>query len=195
MDGARWDSVEIAKLAVSALTPLTVALIGIGFARVTHRVEASQWVNQKLIEKRIALLDAALPQLNSLYCYFAWVGDWKELSPPEVLAIKRKLDRLFYANRPFFSADTLVKYEEFMGALFKLYNEPGTDPQLRTGQTSRFGNRAENYRGTWQDAWAGSFAAEADQTSRETVIDRHESLLSRLGDEVGVAAPPPGADR
>jgi len=138
--------------------------------------------------ERIALLDEALPQLNSLYCYFVWVGDWKDLSPPEILSIKRRLDRLFYANRPFFSGDTLVKYEEFMEVLFKLHNEPGTNARLRTGLTSRFGSREENYTGTWQDGWARSFAPEAERTSRQAVMYRHELLLSRLGEEVGVEA-------
>lgn len=185
-DGANWNSIEIAKLAVSALTPLTVALIGIGFARVTKRVEASQWVNQKLIEKRISLLGEALPQLNNLYCYFAWVGDWKELSPPEVLGLKRKLDRLFYSNSPFFSTETLARYEEFSMAIFKTHNEPGTDAQLRTGLMSAAGNRKTGYPKSWQQHWASSFTQEPDHTSRETVQDRYDALLSRLAEEIGV---------
>lgn len=70
-----WNSLEIAKLAVAALTPLVVAAIGLVVVRATKRIEAGQWINQKLVEKRIALLGDALPQLNDLYCYFVYVGN------------------------------------------------------------------------------------------------------------------------
>ena len=71
-----WNSLEVTKLIVAALTPLAV-LLGIWVARATRRLEASQWVNQKLIEKRINLLEEILPRLNDLYCYFEWIGNWK----------------------------------------------------------------------------------------------------------------------
>ena len=59
-----WNSLEVAKLVVGILTPVAVVLLGMWIARATRRVEASQWVNQKLIEKRIKLLEEALPRLN-----------------------------------------------------------------------------------------------------------------------------------
>jgi hypothetical protein len=183
-----WTSVEIAKLTVGALTPLTVALIGVWLARVTRRVEASQWVNQKLIEKRVGLLERALPELNDLYCYFLCIGQWKEISPPEVLDRKRRLDRLFYANRSFFSAATLADYEAFSAVLFKTYAAPGKDARLRTGMVSRHGNRAVTYRGRWKRAWAAMFAEEAERTGWDTVRERYDGLMARLGVEVGAEA-------
>ena len=60
-DPSAWNSLEVTKLIVAALTPLAVVLLGIWVARATRRLEASQWVNQKLIEKRINLLEEILP--------------------------------------------------------------------------------------------------------------------------------------
>ncbi|GAA3572600.1 hypothetical protein GCM10022419_061890 [Nonomuraea rosea] len=186
MDGSSsWIGLEIAKLIVSALTPLTVALIGIGFARAAKRLEASQWVNQKLIEKRIELMDDALPQLNDLYCYFIWIGNWKELSPPDVIQRKRSLDRLFYANRPFFSTELITAYEEFSASLFKTYAAPGADALLRTSLVSQDGDRRTSYPKTWTAEWAATFTEIGDHTNRGTIREWYDRLMDRASLEVG----------
>ena len=56
-----WNTLEIAKLAVSVLTPAAIAILGIYIHRVTKRFEDSQWKSQKLIEKRIAIYDDLAP--------------------------------------------------------------------------------------------------------------------------------------
>ena len=117
-----WNSLEVAKLLVDVATPVAVVLLGIWVGRATRRVEASQWVNQKLIEKRISLLDQVLPDLNDMYCYYSWVGNWKELSPAAIIERKRKLDRTFFANQPFFTAGALEAYLGFSQA--EAYSKP-----------------------------------------------------------------------
>ncbi|HEV3292065.1 MAG TPA: hypothetical protein VG123_24050 [Streptosporangiaceae bacterium] len=41
-----WTSVQIATLAVDALTSLTIAGLGVYVARASHRIEQIQWANQ-----------------------------------------------------------------------------------------------------------------------------------------------------
>ncbi|ETK37376.1 hypothetical protein [Microbispora sp. ATCC PTA-5024] len=183
-DATTWNSLEIAKLTVEALVPVSLAVMGFLFTRATNRLEASQWLNQKLIEKRVELLGTALPRLNDLYCYFAWVGGWKELSPPEVIGLKRELDRLFFANRAFFSDSVQTDYEAFSRALFKTYAAPGVDAQLRTSLTSHDGDRAHSYPKTWQAEWTALFADADDRTNLGLVRERYEALVRRLGAEV-----------
>jgi len=48
-----WNTLEITKLVISFLTPLTVALMGWFISRKLKRLELIQWSNQKLIEKRL----------------------------------------------------------------------------------------------------------------------------------------------
>src|SRR4051794_3759254 len=105
-----WNSLEIVKLIVAGTTPVAVAVLAYVLNRALKRAENRQWFSQRLVEKRIALLSEALPDLNDLYCYFAWVGRWKELSPPEILLRKRRLDQLFHANSPFFSPEARTAY-------------------------------------------------------------------------------------
>lgn len=182
-----WSTLEIAKLIVSALTPLAVVAVAFQVTKATKRLEARQWVNQKLVEKRIALLSEALPELNDLHCYFAWVGNWKELSPRDILQRKRSLDRLFYANQPFFRPATIEAYEQFSANLYKTYSAPGRNAQLRTGPTSGHGKRSEAYGDGWDARWNEHFAAEGDRTPPEKVAAAYDdALLLQFSGEVGL---------
>jgi hypothetical protein len=181
-----WNSLEVAKLLVDVATPVAVVLLGIWVGRATRRVEASQWVNQKLIEKRISLLDQVLPDLNDMYCYYSWVGNWKELSPAAIIERKRKLDRTFFANQPFFTAGALEAYLGFSQALFKTYSEPGEDARLRTGTESNDGNRKTSYPGTWEPEWTAMFTKPGERVNRKTVASKYRHVLAVLGSEIDI---------
>jgi hypothetical protein len=185
METATWNSLEVTKLVVGALVPVSVAMLGFLLTRVMKQIEASQWLNQKLIEKRIELLGQLFPDLNDLYCYFDW-GGWKELSPSEIILRKRKLDRRIYANHPFFSTDMIQEYEAFIKALFKTFYAPGADAPLRTSIRSKDGDRGRSYPKQWSMSWANLFVAdEADQTDRETTKDGWKALMNCCRTEVG----------
>ena len=186
-DPSAWNSLEVAKLVVGALTPLTVALLGIWVARATRRLEASQWVNQKLIEKRIGLLEEILPRLNDLYCYFEWIGNWKELSPADVIQRKRELDKTFFANQAFFSASTITTYQEFGRILFKTYAAPGVNALLRTAMESHDGNRMKAYPGAWKPEWTTMFVEEKEQEGRVAIRVQYQALTLVLSAEIGIA--------
>lgn len=89
------------------MTPLSVAAIGVVLALSTRRFEHLNWVNQKLVEKRIAILSDAPPKLNDMYCYFCWVGAWASFSPVDIVQ--------------FFAAGALGAYSEFTDTLFRTY--------------------------------------------------------------------------
>ncbi len=181
-----WSTLEIAKLIVSALTPLAVVAVAFQVTKATKRLEARQWVNQKLVEKRIALLSEALPETNDIHCYFAWIGRWKELSPQDILQRKRSLDRLFYANQPFFRPATIEAYQHFSAQVYKTYSAPGHNAQLRTGPTSGHGKRPEAYGDGWDPRWNAYFAAEGDRTAPEKVAAAYDALLQQFSAEVGL---------
>jgi hypothetical protein len=128
---AEWTSLEIAKLAVSVVTPLL--LVGIGFVinRGVQRIENVEWGNRKLIERRISLYDEMAPKLNDLYCFFACVGAFREIDPPTALKRKRELDRSFHVNRFLFSPDLAAKYGSFMDAGFETYHRRGQRRQAQ----------------------------------------------------------------
>lgn len=96
------NALDIARLAVSVFTPLSVTALGWLISRRLKRLELVQWTNQKLIEKRLAIYDIIAPQLNALLCFYTWVGYWKDISPDDVIRIKRDLDRTLHVYRHLF---------------------------------------------------------------------------------------------
>ncbi|MBB4864143.1 hypothetical protein HNP46_003007 [Pseudomonas nitritireducens] len=138
-----WNSLEITKIVVGALTPLAIFV----FTLITHQGQAAlekanaDQVRRETQERervaqvtrqRVVLWTQISPPMNDLYCYFLYVGHWKEISPEQVLLTKRQLDKLIYSNSPFFSQDFLDRYHQFMGAAFKTGNGWGEDAKLRS---------------------------------------------------------------
>jgi hypothetical protein len=158
------------------------------FGKLTKRLENAQWINQKLVEKRISLVDQVAPDLNDLYCYFLWIGVWKALSPVDVIERKRRLDRIIHVNRPFLGKTCLTAYEAFMDTLFATFTAPGWDAGLRTTLASKYGDRSANYcgEGEWKSEWNDKFVNNA--ASRADVQARYSDLMDQLAEQVGVQA-------
>jgi hypothetical protein len=76
-----WTGYEVATLVVTALTPITVAGLGVFVARTSRRPERVQWANQTVITRRLEIFGQVAPRLNQLLCFATFVGGWKEISP------------------------------------------------------------------------------------------------------------------
>ena len=86
-----------------------MAVVGYKLNQRLRQYEAGQWRNQQLIKARLQYFGQLAPMLNVM-CYLTFVGRWKELTPPDVIALKRDLDRLFYPVAPLFSTPTAAAY-------------------------------------------------------------------------------------
>ena len=42
------------------------------------------------------------PSLNDILCYFTYVGSWRDQDPPDVIRLKRSVDRKIYLPAPLF---------------------------------------------------------------------------------------------
>ncbi len=126
-----WNSLEIAKLVAGLLTPAALAAFGVYIHRVTKRFEHLQWRSQKLIETQLKVYDDLAPQLNDLLCYFTYVGCWKELDPPAVVALKRAIDKKMFLAAPLFSESFFSACMEFQNLCFETYSGWGRDALLR----------------------------------------------------------------
>ena len=181
-----WTSLEIVKLAVSLLTPVALLLLGIWVTRLAEQFKAVLWANQKVIEKRISIYDEMAPLLNDLYCYFTFVGHWKELTPPEVVAIKRKLDKNIYINAPLFSADFRTAHFGFIHRCFETYVGPGLDAKLRTPISTQDGDRPRAAPGGWKDSWDSMFSDLTEWSSRVEIEEAYANLMSCFASELGI---------
>ena len=141
--GASWNSVQIVTLIVSALTPITVVVLGVMFARASRRIEQVQWANQTVVTHRLDIFARLAPGLNQLLCFATFVGGWKEIHPGKAIEIKRKLDETMYANRVLFSDELFAAYLRFMTVLFDMFGTTGADAKVRAPIESKWGNRRD----------------------------------------------------
>jgi hypothetical protein len=139
--GSSWTGMQIATLAVDALTPITVAGLGVVFARTSRRIEQVQWANQTVVTRRLEIFTQLAPALNQLLCFATFVGGWKDIQPQQAIALKRQLDETMYANRVLFSETLFAAYHQFMTTLFAMYATVGADAALRAPIKTQLGDR------------------------------------------------------
>ncbi len=179
---SQWNNLELAKLIVGVLTPLSVVGLGFWVNRRLKKIEYLQWANQKVIEKRLKVYEEIAPLLNDILCYFTYIGCWKELTPPDVVQIKRKLDRIAYVNAPLLPPEFIGKYNEFMNLCFSTYSEWGRDALLRTQN----GRRRQGYPGNWKVEWDSCFAPDNEVTEPAAIRKSYSDFLAFFASSLGV---------
>jgi hypothetical protein len=172
-----WNSLQVATLAVAALTPLTVAGLGVLLARASRRLERVQWANQTVITRRLEIFDKVAPKLNQLLCFAMFVGGWKETTPLTAIGLKREIDESMYANRVLFSDELFGAYREFMAALFAMYATTGADALVRAPIDSEWGDRRRLP--WWEPAMEGLFSTDKASTTDE-IQTAYERLSQRF---------------
>jgi hypothetical protein len=184
MKESAWNSLEIAKLSIAALTPVFVAIVGFWLNRRLKSLEQAQWSQQKVIERRIKAYDDLATPLNQLFCFYCYVGTWKELSPPEVVQMKRKLDQTAYTSAPLFDDQFLPRYNALMDACFTILGEWGTDAKLRTLPDRR--EEAAHMAGKpWRPTWESCFASRDEKCDPNQVKDAYADLMAYLAAAIG----------
>lgn len=181
-----WNSLEITKLIISAITPLIVLIIGWWINRSLKRFEYFQWANQKVVEKRLSVFDELAPLLNDLLCYFTFIGCWKDLTPLEVIQLKRKIDRIAHINAPLFSKEFINRYYDFVNLCYSTYSGWGEDAKLLT-----FSERRKAAAGAlWDVKWTDCFANKSDCPDPQAVKSAYIALMSCFSKEIGVGLDP-----
>src|SRR5262249_30891985 len=162
------------KLLVAALTPIIVAAVGYWLNQRLKSLEAVQWSQQKIVERRIRAYDDLAPGLNQLFCFFAYVGTWKETSPPEVVALKRSLDRCAHISAAAFDPRFLKLYNDLIDLCFIAFHRWGEDAKLRT----MFYRRKEALGEHWQPGWEACFASGDDVVAPSKMKDAYVALMA-----------------
>lgn len=177
-----WNSLEIFKLFLGFLTPFFVAIGGYYITKSMRKLEARVLVSQKVVERRLELFDKMAPLLNDMYCYFKQVGQWKELTPPDLITNKRTLDKLFYVNKPLFSAQFEAKYFAFiMDDCFKPYTGQGHSARLRCSHLPYAALPG------WKSEWTEHFVEDVkDMCKFESLEADYQALMRQFAIEIGI---------
>lgn len=180
LNTSEWSSLEITKLIVSVVTPITVAYIAYKLSRLAKEIETSHWTNQKIIEKRIQVYDSIVPKLNDLMCFYCYIGNWKELSPGAILSLKRSLDKELNIYAPLFSPDLLLCYNELMGLCFETFTGWGKDALIK----SLPDRRKDCFGIKWQPDWDKRFSNNV--TDPKDVRAGYSKLLEILKNDLEI---------
>lgn len=183
MELGSWTWLEVARIGAGVLTPLTIAVLGVALHRITKRFEQAQWRGQKLVEKRLALYDDLAPLLNDVMCYFTFVGCWKDLSPSEVVALKRIIDKKVYVAAPLFSKAFFEACMRFQNICFETYSGWGQDARLKT----KFGRRRDSHP-DWNAKWESAFSNVSSDP--EEVRAAYSEVMRVLARDIGVTEDP-----
>jgi len=180
MNPGPWSWLEIAKLLAGLFTPAALAGFGVYIHRVTKRFEHLQWRSQKLIEVRLAIYNDLAPQLNDLLCYFTYVGCWKDLDPPAVVALKRIIDKKVHLAGPLFSQPFFSACMEFQNLCFETYSGWGRDALLRT----QFQRRQQARPKDWKLEWNECFSDIAYDP--KVIQDAYKKIMEACAIDIGV---------
>ena len=185
--GSLWNSLEIVKLVVSGLTPVVVLLLGIWISRLARRLEELQWANRTIVEWRIKVYDEVATLLNDLSCYYTFVGNWKDLNPPQVVSLKRDLDKKIHTAAPLFSKKFLSLYFTFIHACFETYTGWGKDARLRTPINRHREAAGDHWRKEWEELFSPAERCEAPSAIRSA----YQALMSDFAEELGLGIDQP----
>jgi len=184
-----WNTLEVVKLIVGVLTPLSVVVFGWWISRRLKSFEHLQWANQKVVEKRLRVYEEVVPVLNDLLCYFTYVGAWKSVKPETIVGLKRELDRVAYVNSPLLPPDFLSRYNNFIHLCYQTYSGWGEDAKLRM----KFERRQDAFPDTWLDEWATCFdewatcfVDEDECSDPQEVRAAYGELVAYFASELGV---------
>jgi hypothetical protein len=181
MKEATWTSLEIVKLIVAGLTPVLVVLAGFWLNRRLKSLEQAQWAQQKVIERRIQAYDELAKPLNQLFCFFCYVGSWKETDPPDVVSLKRGLDQTAHISAPLFDQDLLRLYNGLLDRCFMTFGGWGEDAKLRTHPDRRQEFLGED----WDSEWNACFSERAKASAPSEIRDAYAELMAYLGRAIG----------
>jgi hypothetical protein len=161
------------EIGLAAIGPVIGLFVGIVLLKLTKQKEMSQWQNQKLIEKRIEIWDKVGPIMNDIYCFCMRIGGWKEQSPPDVISMKRNVDKLVHLSRPYFSDNFFKEYQEFIGVCFEVFQGYGENAKLKTPLWEH-----KNARPHWDPIWDKCFHNSA--TIESSFVEKYERLINQV---------------
>jgi hypothetical protein len=180
---------DVVKTVAAVAVPVVVAVVGYWLSRRLKLWEASQWRNQELIKARLQYYGQLAPMINDVMCYLTFVGRWKELTPPEVIKIKRDMDRVFFCVAPLFSQQAFDAYAGFVQACFDEYGEWGQDARIRSGFVRRRQARPDSWDPEWEKRFRFDENQDIGQQDLTHIRSQYSRLLAALVEDIELSEP------
>ena len=167
-----WDNLKIAITIVAAVGPVVIAILAIRFSRLKKRLSSQYETNQKLIQKRIEVYDRVGPKFNDIVSFFCYTGNWKDLTPEDIMTLKRDLDKEIQINMPHFSDELIEKYNALMQLCFVAFTGWEHNEKIKSLYELRKDNNPN-----WKDDWIPFFDTN-NVVEGVLVKERYDNLMA-----------------
>lgn len=147
-----WKGLKIAIILIAALAPFIIAFLVFRYNRTIKALKAKYQNDQKIFEKRIEIYERISPKLYDLYCFYCYNGNWKEITPMDVVGIKKELDKDMNTNAPLFSHDVSEKYSGFVHLCFVAHSGWEHEEKIKSLVELR-----QEHNVNWNDDWIQFF--------------------------------------
>lgn len=178
---SEWNWTDAVTALSAAATPIVVAIFGWILTRRQSRSEL-------LLNARIEYYREIAPDLNQLMTYLMFIGAWRDMSPEEIIQLKRRLDAKFHVAAPLFSRPVTTAYEKFMERCFVPYGQWGADALIKSSPYQRHSHWRGNI--PWNADWDRLFELHEDQPiERDTLTElrsSYDSLISALVTDLNI---------
>jgi hypothetical protein len=168
---------EFIKIIASVATPIIVLVLGIWAKTIAIDYERRASLNGRVIEKRIEIYGKVDKDLNDIFVFLTQVGNWKALTPEEIVMKKREVDKIMHTNRPYWSDVTFNAYREFMNSAFETYTGVCEDAKIKT-ELWQFRKLP-----SWQESWSKWYSP--NPTSLSELRSKYNTLMKSLAGEFG----------
>ena len=147
-----WNSLKIPIMIIATLAPIIIAFLVIRYNRIIKRLDRKHQTNQRIVEKRIEIYDRIGPKLNDIFCFYCYNGNWKEITPIDIVRLKKELDKDINVNTPILSNDISGKYIDFMRLCFVSFSGWEHKEKIKSLYEIRQEHNVE-----WNDDWIQFF--------------------------------------
>ena len=178
-----WDNLKTAVIIIAVLGPVIIIFLTIRINRMKKHLISQYQSNQKLIEKRIEIFDQIGPKLNDMFSFFSYTGNWKELTPVDILRLKRELDMEINIKTALFSDELITKYTSFMTLCFVSHSGWEDEERIKSLYELRQLNNLE-----WSREWIPLFDTN-NVIEATTLKERYDKLMACFKKEMSLDTP------
>jgi len=135
-----WNSLEIVKLVASLFTTLLITFFGFLINRNIMNLDKKNKVNDKILEKRLQIYENIVPKLNDILCFHAYIGDWRDLTPIDIIKYKKSIGKELYMYSPLFTPKLIETYRDFISLCYEKSTDVSTKSKIKSSYKAREDN-------------------------------------------------------
>ena len=167
-------------LVVDAAVPLLIFLLGFWFKKYVDDIEQRRKSLEVESAWRLEIFREFLPCVNTMYCYFMYQGEWRDMTPADITEEKRRCDRIVYMNRFLWSEEFLCSYRHMIVKTFAENQGQERDFLIRANVNRHRSNPK------WRPEWEKRFVAGDEYLSRDEFLYAYDEMLSFAVRDLGI---------